>query len=127
MRLGFLLAAPEVADEARRRLGPWAVSGAAVAIGRAAYADTGWLEATARRLAKEADRLDERLRAAGFTLLGGTTLFRLAHHPAAGDWFRRLAGAGIWTRPFPAEPHWLRFGLPATEADWQRLDRALAG
>ncbi|MFC7608038.1 aminotransferase class I/II-fold pyridoxal phosphate-dependent enzyme [Teichococcus aestuarii] len=40
VRLGFALAAPERAAAIRAALGPWAVSGPALAIGRAALADT---------------------------------------------------------------------------------------
>jgi len=34
--------------------------------------------------------------------------------------------AGIMVRRFAEHPAWLRFGLPGGEAEWQRLERALA-
>jgi cobalamin biosynthetic protein CobC len=41
--------------------------------------------------------------------------------------FDRLGGAGIFVRRFAEQPTWLRFGLPASEAQWVRLAAALAG
>ena len=46
VRLGFALAAPQRAMRVREALGPWAVSGPAIAVGCMALADRGWLEAT---------------------------------------------------------------------------------
>ena len=40
------------------RLGPWAVSGPAIAVGTPALADAGWTEMTKRRLAQASARLD---------------------------------------------------------------------
>src|SRR5262249_29509692 len=83
LRLGFAIAEREVIARLRGELGPWAVSGPALAIGRRALADDDWLSATRERLAADSARLDGLLRAAGFEILGGTVLFRLAHHPSA--------------------------------------------
>jgi cobalamin biosynthetic protein CobC len=125
LRLGFAVAPFALASTIRRALGPWAVSGAAVEIGGRAFADEMWRRAAATRLAADAARLDAMLLGAGFTVIGGTTLFRLVRHAQASEWFERFGRAGILVRPFPARPKWLRFGLPGTEADWQRLEAAL--
>ncbi|PHK94264.1 threonine-phosphate decarboxylase [Pseudoroseomonas rhizosphaerae] len=124
LRLGFALAAPERAAAIRAALGPWAVSGPAIAIGRAALADAAWREAAALRLARDAARLDALLEGAGLRVLGGTRLFRLAEGDAA-HWHDRLGRAGILVRRFSARPRWLRFGLPGDEAAWARLSNAL--
>ena len=126
LRLGFLLADADFAQKARTALGPWAVSGAAVALGRQAYADADWLAQSAARLRENGARLDAVLRDAGFEILGGTLLFRLARHADAGAVFGRLCAAGVLTRPFAEHPGWLRFGIPGDEADLARLARALA-
>lgn len=128
MRLGFALAAPAPAPATRLRamLGPWAVSGAALAVGAAALADTAWIERTRQRLAKAATRLDAILMASGLCIVGGTSLFRLAQTPQAGTLSRHLGRTGILVRAFPDNPSWLRFGLPANKQAWQRLDDALA-
>ena len=65
MRLGFALAAPALAARLRAALGPWAVSGPALAVGAKALADLAWIGADARRLAKAAKRLDAVLTDAG--------------------------------------------------------------
>ena len=126
LRLGFVLAAPEVAARLRSTLGPWAVSGPALAAGAVALADTAWIATMRARLADTARRLDTLLIAAGLEVAGGTTLFRLVRTPAAGAVFDRLGRAGILVRRFAGHPSWLRFGLPGSETEWQRLAAALS-
>jgi cobalamin biosynthetic protein CobC len=124
LRLGFAVAPPDFCARLRAALGPWPVSGAAIAIGCKAFADHAWLGATGARLAADAGKLDGCLAAAGFTLIGGTPLFRLAQHPDATTIFDRLGRAGIWVRRFAERPDWLRFSIPR-EADLSRLGAAL--
>jgi cobalamin biosynthetic protein CobC len=125
LRLGFALASPAVAERLRAALGPWVVSGPALAVGAKALANTAWIERTRRRLARAARRLDVTLAGAGLEILGGTSLFRLAQTPQADALFRHLGRTGIFVRAFPDNPHWLRFGLPVNEAAWRRLEAAL--
>jgi cobalamin biosynthetic protein CobC len=125
LRLGFALAAPPLAQRISALLGPWAVSGPALAIGTRALSDRDWIDATRNRLADAAHRLDAILIASGLDIVGGTTLFRLARGLAADELFRHLGRAGIFVRKFPDHPEWLRFGLPAAEQDWQRLQSAM--
>ena len=125
LRLGFAIASSDLAPRLRDGLGPWAVSGAAIEIGARALADAPWLAATARRLQAASERLDARLSAHGFTILGGSPLYRLGRHDDAQAVFRRLGEGGVLVRRFPARPEWLRFGIPAAETDWTRLERAL--
>jgi cobalamin biosynthetic protein CobC len=68
--------------------------------------------------------MDRDLTEAGFTIAGGTALFRLAKRADARTCFQRLAEQGVLTRPFADEPTWLRFGLPRA-ADRPRLTAAL--
>ena len=125
LRLGFAIAAPDLAARLRGALGPWAVSGPALAIGAAALADIAWIAATSTRIAESAQRLDTLLRAASLDSIGGTALFRLVRTPAAPELFDRLGGAGIFVRRFADQPSWLRFGLPASDVEWSRLAAAL--
>ncbi|HEY1942431.1 MAG TPA: threonine-phosphate decarboxylase CobD [Roseiarcus sp.] len=127
LRLGFAVAPLAVADRLRAALGPWAVSGPAIAIGRLALADAAWLASAQARLAADAARLDWLLVDRGWTILGGTKLFRLAERRDARVVFERLLRAGVLTRPFAESPQRLRFGLPATGEHWERLTAALAG
>ncbi len=125
LRLGFAAAAPGLGAKLRAALGPWAVSGPAIAVGQKALADPAWLEIATARLRKDSERLDHLLAKAGFTVVGGTPLFRLAERDDAGLWFRRLGRAGILTRPFHAKPGILRFGIPSDEPGWRRLTAVL--
>lgn len=126
IRLGFALAAPHLATRIAALLGPWAVSGPALAAGTTALADVAWIEQTKTQLAAAAQRIDALLTGAGLDIIGGTSLFRLARTPAADELFHHLGRAGILVRAFPNHTEWLRFGLPANENAWQRLHIALA-
>lgn len=125
VRLGFAVAAPALAAEIRRALGPWPINGPALAVATAAYGDAAWRRSAAARLERDTARLDNLLGAAGFTLIGGTLFYRLVAHPDAAGWHDQLGRAGILTRAFPQRPNWLRFGLPGDEAGWRRLEQAL--
>ena len=125
VRLGFALASPAMVERIRAALGPWAVSGPAIALGMAALGDRDWLDRCARSLRDAAVVLDAMLVRAGFCIVGGTALFRLADSQAAWSWFEHLAAQGILVRRFERQTRWLRFGIPADEAAWQRLDDAL--
>jgi cobalamin biosynthesis protein CobC len=126
VRLGFALAAPQIAARICALLGPWAVSGPALTIGAKALADAAWIEKTRRRLTKSAARLDAMLRDSQLDIVGGTDLFRLVRTDAAGALFHHLGQAGIFVRMFPERADWLRFGLPVDKAAWQRLQSSLA-
>ena len=118
--------APAIAARLRAGLGPWAVAGPAIAIGAAALPDLAWAATTRVRLAQAARRLDQVLTGAGLEVAGGTSLFRLVRTKAAAELFHHLGRAGILVRRFADQATWLRFGLPASEPDWQRLAAALA-
>lgn len=124
VRLGFVVASPELAARLRRRIGDWPVGADAIAMGIAAYGDMAWAERTRRRLARDAARLDGLLVEAGFEVIGGTSLFRLTR---SGDAKRRanaLAEQGVLVRIFAHDATLIRVGLPG-RADWPRLRAAL--
>ncbi|WP_293971477.1 aminotransferase class I/II-fold pyridoxal phosphate-dependent enzyme [Sphingomonas sp.] len=125
IRLGFVIASGDVIARLRRLLGDWPVSAHAIAFGRAAYADADWIAATATSLPVRAAALDALLARHGLAARGACPLFRLIETPHAAALFDRLARAAILVRPFTDRPDWLRFGLPADEAAFARLDRAL--
>jgi cobalamin biosynthesis protein CobC len=127
LRLGFALASPDIVSSLRAALGPWPVSGPAIAIGVRALADSDWFEATRSRLNKEAERLDALLHGAGWRIIGGTQLYRLAAHADARAIFEQVLREGILTRPFAKAADWLRFGIPGDESAWERLATALRG
>jgi cobalamin biosynthesis protein CobC len=125
LRLGFAIGDPTLVAGLARMLGPWPVSGAALAVGTKALGDQAWADQTRRRLRRDAQRLDAMMARAGAGLAGGTDLFRLYDVGDARGWQDHFARAHIWTRRFPYSDRWLRVGLPGSRAEWDRVDAAL--
>jgi len=125
VRLGFALGAAADIDALAAQAGPWPVSGAALAIGRRALLDRDWAVTTSARLKRDCRRLDALVQSHGWTLIGGTPLFRLYDTTDARAAQARLATARIWSRIFSARVGWLRLGLPGDEPEWLRLAAAL--
>ncbi len=126
LRIGFAVAPEPIAMKLRSALGPWAVSGPAIEAGRKALRDREWLDSA--RVARSADarRLDALLIGVAEAPLRGTILYRLLESPRAAELFRVLGEHGVWVRRFQYSPPLLRFGLPGTEAEWERLTTVLA-
>lgn len=117
VRLGFVAAAAERIAALRERIGPWAISGPALTIGRIAFSDQAWIAATKMRLRQDAAAMRQFLAAQNFPIVGHTDLFTLVAHDHAAAIFTRWASQGILLRAFaPAlhknAAHWLRIGLP---------------
>lgn len=125
VRLGFLIGELSVASELEAALGPWAISGPAIAAGIEALNDHNWQETTMSHLTDDADRMDMLLTSAGLEIIGGTPLFRLADVSDANALYEKLGRQGILVRKFDAHPTWIRFGIPGPESDWERLESAL--
>lgn len=122
LRLGFAIGAPGTAARLAELAGPWPVSGPAIAIGMAAFADRDWHRTTRERLRQDARRLDA---LSLWPCAGGTELFRLYDTPDAGAAQEALARHRIWSRIFPWSGRYLRLGLPGA-AEWDRVAAALA-
>ncbi len=127
LRLGFALASPDLARRIDAQLGPWAVSGPAIAVAEQAMADAAWAAQVRGKLAHLAMTLDRILTDTGLRIVGGTTLYRLTESSNAQELFGRLGAAGILVRRFDENPHWLRWGIPGSDVAWQRLRAALRG
>ncbi len=127
LSLGFAIASPDIAGRLRAALGPWPVSGPAIAIGARALADSDWLEATRAGLSKDKARLDALLGEAGWRILGGTSLFRLAAKVDAEAAFQRLIAVGILRRPFASASDRVSLGIPPGVDAGRRLATALGG
>lgn len=125
LRLGFAVTDPATASSIAEALGPWPVSSLAADIGAKALADRHWQDETRSWLSENTLRLDRLLIAAGFDIVGGTDLFRLASRNDAIMFYEKLGRAGVYVRYFPARPSWLRFGLPGTDDHWTRLEKAM--
>jgi cobalamin biosynthetic protein CobC len=125
MRIGFAITNPDIVSKLAARLGPWAVSGPALAAADRIFADEEAISEMRSRIAQSARMLEKTLEQAGLASVGATGLFRLARHKRAGMLFEALCRQKVLVRPFDYEPEWLRFGL-ARRADYPRLRAALA-
>lgn len=125
VRLGFAVALPETITVLDQMLGPWAISGPAQHIGRAALSDTDWAERTRARLTQDAARLDQIVTQKFGSNPRGTSLFRLYDVADAQACFEKLAQARILSRIFPYSKTLIRLGLPGPAADWARLQQVL--
>jgi cobalamin biosynthetic protein CobC len=126
VRLGFAVASHDIAGRLGDLLGPWAVSGPAMAIGIKALGDLKWRQAMRERLQKESQRLDDLIRKSGLSVRGGTHLFRFVRDRRAASLHRALGEAGIFVRAFSAMPDALRFGIPGDESAWARMEEVLS-
>lgn len=125
LRLGFVLAPPPICAALGHNLGPWAVNGPALQVGRTALEDTPWQQQTRTRLATDAVRLRRLLAGFDLEIIGGTGLFCLIRSPAAPALYEHLCRDGILCRFFDDRPDDLRFGMPGPDTDWQRLEKSL--
>ena len=125
LRLGFALAAPALIAKLKSAIGPWGVSGPAIAIAERALADAAWIDATRVRLLRAVENFDRSIKSAGIEIAGGTSLFRLVRAHDARQIFQHLGARGIIVRLFREEPTWLRFGIPSESAR-HRVDSVLA-
>src|SRR5574343_657299 len=121
-RVGFILAAPDLLARMNEAMGPWTVSGPARAVARLALQDNAWQESPRARLQTAGERLHALLAPLGE--VKSTALFATLNTPQANELHEALARQGILTRRFDQQPL-LRFGLPGSEAGWQRLSDAL--
>lgn len=123
-RVGFVLADAVLISALAARLGPWCIATPSRWVATQALADRDWQAATRARLIDDSQRLAALLIRHGLAPAGGTALFQWVPTERAPELHQVLARAGILTRLFDQPPA-LRFGLPATEADWFRLEHAL--
>jgi len=124
LRSGFVLAWRELIEQLRDKLGPWTVNGPARYVVRQALTDYDWQNEQSARLKAKSQRLEVLLKAYGLEPRGATHFFVWVPHPKAKEIFEGLCQGAVLTRLFDHVPS-LRFGLPATEDDWQQLESAL--
>ncbi|MFZ4535971.1 threonine-phosphate decarboxylase CobD [Propionivibrio sp.] len=121
-RVGFIFGAAEKLDRLREALGPWSLSGPARAVARHALADSAWQIQARFALAGAAQRLATLLAPLGE--VSSTALFSTVATAKVVELFEHFACHAILTRCFDTHGL-LRIGLPANEAEWQRLTQAV--
>lgn len=124
LRLGFVAAHDDILGPLADMLGPWAVSGPAQQVARAALEDGSWQRNTQQQLQAAGSRLRGLLAGHGIAS-SGTALFQWWPEPRAEDFHDHMARRGIWVRLFREAARGIRLGLPPDEAGWQRLEQAL--
>lgn len=124
LRLGFVAARASLLAQLADLLGPWTVSGPAQQIGCVALRDAAWQASMREHLQTAAGRLQTLLQAQGIAA-SGCALFQWWPERQAEAFWRFMAERRIWVRLFPQAAHGIRLGLPADDAGWQRLARAL--
>lgn len=124
IRAGFVLGWPELLAALREKLGPWHVPHPTRQVAQLALADRDWQAVQRQWLQQQSRQLADLLTRHGLSPNGGTALFQWVATPEAEAIHLRLARLGILTRVFP-ETSSLRFGLPADERGWAKLDYLL--
>lgn len=125
VRLGFAVTNNPLAERLRSLLGPWAVSGPALALGQVALQDEAWLNSLVTRAARAADVVEAAMTLCAAKRIGGASLFQLFAHKDAQRLFSAFGREGVLLRRFPEKPNWLRVGLVATSFE-QRLQETAA-
>jgi len=124
VRLSFAIAGHRYAGALEAGLGPWPVSGPALALARhCCTLDAAEIRA---QIWSQAARLEAVIKAAGLRVVANAGLFLLIATPAAADLFGHLGRYGILTRIFDYRSDWMRIGLPGDQAGLDRLARALS-
>lgn len=125
IRAGAVAGPPAVLAALADGLGPWALSGPSRHVMAAAVQDTRWQQMMAGHLMRQSQRLEQLLAHHDLPVTGATPLFAYIQDERAGRLAEQLARQGVLVRYFDT-PQALRFGLPGSEDDWQRLDEALS-
>lgn len=124
IRAGFVLAWNELLEQLREQLGPWTVAHPTRWLSKLVLTDDAWQSQQRLWLAQQSQLLADLLTRHGLQPSGGTALFQWVESPDAAEIHQRLARLGILTRLLPASSS-LRFGLPADERSWAKLDFVL--
>ena len=124
-RAGFVCASPVLLDAMRERLGPWTLTGPTRWALTQALADSGWQASQREWLHERSARLARLLARHDLPPTAGSAFFQWRCDARASALHEALCRRGILTRLFDL-PMSLRFGLPADDAEFARLDAALA-
>ncbi|MBM3106780.1 threonine-phosphate decarboxylase CobD [Pseudomonas arcuscaelestis] len=124
VRLGFVLAETALLQRLAELLGPWTISGPTRILAQACLLDSAAHPRQIALCAAASQRLASMLTTAGLVPAGGCDLFQYLLIDNAAQLHEFMAQRGILLRLF-TQPSSLRLGLPATEADFQRLEQAL--
>ena len=124
VRLGFVMAPLKLLKLLAEQVGPWAVSGPTRELGRICLSDHEGHARQRVRTEQASLRLVGLLGLYGLPPQGGCALFQWLITPKAEHLYEFMARHAILLRLFSHNSS-VRFGLPASESDWLRLEQAL--
>lgn len=123
-RVGFVLAQSDLLEQLSDMLGPWPVTGPSRHIASKALIDTHWQTKTRQKLISQGQQLQDLLIRYNLNPTGKCALFQWVEHPDFALLAEHFRQQGILVREFK-NPASLRFGLPANNQQWQRLENAI--
>ena len=124
IRAGFVLAETAILETLNELIGPWALSNPSRFVCTHALQDIVWQAQTHQHLQQHSQRLKVLLEQYQLSPTGSTHLFQWVQTEHAPVAHQLLAKQAVFTRLF-SQPSSLRFGLPASEPEWQHLKSAL--
>lgn len=131
VRCGFVIASQAILDLLEYHQGPWSVSGPTRWLVKQALMDTVWIAETKIQLKNASIKLEALLNKFLITgypnrSIAGTLLFKTLLLDNAPAMYEQLAKSGVLVRLLDNKKG-LRFGLPGSEIQWQRLKIVLDG
>ncbi len=123
-RAGFFFAKTELMEATSLYLGPWTVTGPSRFIVKRALLDRPWQDAMRKKISEASERLALLLKQHFEGPIAESALFITVHIEQASEMHTQLCQQKIYAR-LCDEGDAIRFGLPASEVEWVRLDAAL--
>lgn len=125
LRLGFVFGAEGITDHLSSRLGPWAVSGPALAIARQVFSTPAVIEQQRQQIEAAHRLTGDAIERSGFERAGTNALFFLVRAGSGEGLKDRLAKRAILVRSFDHTPDCVRIGLVRDATAAGRLYQAL--
>lgn len=123
-RVGFVAANRALLAKLQEELGPWTITGPSRFAALQALKDTAFQQKAKERLQATSSRLQAVLKRAGLEPSGSTAFFQWVKHPNAKSIFDALLDQAVLARYYD-DPGSIRFGLPADDTQFERLEKAL--
>ncbi|WED28722.1 aminotransferase class I/II-fold pyridoxal phosphate-dependent enzyme [Vibrio sp. DW001] len=123
-RVGFLYATEPLKSNVAERLGPWAVTGPSRWVVKHAIVDHEWQNKTSKKIEEASSKLKALLSNYLTSDFQGTPLFTTVYVENAPYLHEMLCQHQVFTR-LCDEMNAVRFGLPASAFQWDKLESAL--
>lgn len=132
IRCGFVITDKELLQRLYEKLGPWSLTGQTRYIAKRVLSDKEWQIKERENLNRAGNKLYKVLSEHGLIPTGGTVLFQWLEHSKAKEIYEACANKGMLIRFFEKQTVMnkivmpsLRFGLPANQAQWDKLENIL--